>query len=583
MKKQPATGKNAGPKNAGPETRWTGKNAGLTLALVVLGFAIYWRSLWGPFLFDDTDILEAGGSVRGQNWGLLLTSPRLLLILSYALHYWFAGGFNPLHFHVVNVLLHVANALILWQLLKRVSAAVGRLAVWFLPLLFLTSPVETESVAYISSRSEVLAATFYLLALLVFVSSWREQRPWTTALLIAFLFGCSVTSKQHGLTLPGALLLVDYFFLARRDWRQMKRNWRVYAVLGAVMVAGAWLVVVPVLRAPTAGFGLRITPQVYLFTQFRMYFLYLRLLAVPFPLNADYDIARSYSLLDHGSWLALAGTLLLLGAAFHWRSRFPAASFGVLFYFLALFPTSSFYPLVDFAAERRLYLPSIGFFLAALTLLESRWPGRRGLTAALAGVVVVYAAGTHERNRVWQDPLALWLDTSEKSPGKWRVWTWLGREYSLRKQFTQATAAYQRAAELVRPQTAEHAEVLSSLGSTYANRGLYAEAAGIYRQALEFAPGVYNLWTNLAIAELRLGRADGWKHFEKAMSINGLAWEPHFGRGNIYYQIGCYDQAIQDYQRVLQLLPEHPDARYNLEVARNTRQRRGESRQDCPQ
>jgi tetratricopeptide (TPR) repeat protein len=550
-------------------------------ALALSGLAVYARTLSGPFLFDDADLLEAP-AVRSGDWRVILTGPRPLTILSFSLNHAVAG-FDPFYFHLISVALHLINALILWGVVRRLCdlpAVAGRfspegrgLLAWAIPLLFLLTPVHTESVSYISSRSELLKAGPYLAAMLVFLSSWRQKRPWLAAFLVTLFYGCSVAGKEDGLTLPVALVLLDYLLVSERDWRQMLRNWPVYAMLAAMMLLGAWIKVRPLLDAPSAGFFLReVTWKDYLFTQFRMYFLYLRLLLVPFGLTADYDIPPSRSLFEHGSGLALAGLLLLTGAAVWRRRRRPLFAFGVLFFVLALLPTSSFYPLLDYAAERRLYLPSAGFFLAALSLAAERWGARRQLVAALGALAVIYAAGTYARNGVWRDSLALWQDTAAKSPNKWRVFTWLGREYSERQRFEEATQAYQRAADLVRPRSRDRAEVLSSLGSTYANRRMYAEAIQVYEEALQMEPAHSRLWTNLAIAKIRLNRPEGWEHFERAIVLDPVAWEPHLARGNLLYQMGRYDDAIQDYERVLDLLPNHPDALHNLKAARAMKQ-----------
>jgi tetratricopeptide (TPR) repeat protein len=540
--------------------------------LALLALLIYRNALDGPFLFDDLDIMEPHTSVRMQNWLAIFTGPRPLLIFSYALNYRWAGGqFRPFDFHLVNLALHLLNAVILWLALRRLPE-LPPVVLWAVPALFLASPIQTESVAYISSRSEVLAAAFYLLAVLIFVA-WGERRRWGTAAAVAICYGCSVTSKQHGLTLPGALLLVDYFFLAGRDWRRMRRHWPTYAALGALMATGGALVIRQVWNAPSAGFGLReVTWQGYLFTQFRMYWLYLRLLLVPFGLSADYDIRPSRTLWEGLSWLGLAGLLVLAGAVLRGRRRWPLVSFGVLWYLLTLFPTSSFYPFLDYVAERRLYLPSIGFLMAVLGLVTARWGQARGVVVALAAATALYAAGTAQRNRVWADPLLLWQDTAAKSPGKWRAWANLGREYSDRKMFVQATEAYRKAADLIPPRHRLRGEVLSSLGSTYANRGMYQQAVEVYEQALKLSQHS-RLWTNLGIAEIGLGRPEGWKKFERAIEADPVAWEPFMARGNLYYKMKRYDEAIREYERVLQILPDHPDAHYNLRAARAMKSR----------
>ena len=163
---------------APPARNWT---LWYLAALILLGVVLYANALHGPFLFDDVDIKEPRTSVRQQNWWVILTGPRPLLILSYALNFRWAGRqFREFDFHLVSLLLHIVNAVILWLALRKLRE-LPTLVVWATPLLFLTSPIQTESVAYISSRSELLAATFYLLAVLVFVFSWRERRRWVTA------------------------------------------------------------------------------------------------------------------------------------------------------------------------------------------------------------------------------------------------------------------------------------------------------------------------------------------------------------------------------------------------------------------
>jgi tetratricopeptide (TPR) repeat protein len=101
---------------------------------------------------------------------------------------------------------------------------------------------------------------------------------------------------------------------------------------------------------------------------------------------------------------------------------------------------------------------------------------------------------------------------------------------------------------------------------------MYAEAIQVYEQALKIDPRRSRLLTNLAVAELRLNRPEGWKHFDQAIEADPVAWEPHFVRGNFYYQMERYDEAIQDYERVLRLSPENPAARKNLTAARAMKQ-----------
>ena len=215
------------------------------------------------------------------------------------------------------------------------------------------------------------------------------------------------------------LLLLDYFLLSGFNRHLMKANWRTYGLFVGAGVVGFFVLIQPFLFAVSAGFNLPWQP--YLLTQFRMVFLYLRLLAVPFGLNADWDIAASETVWDHLSWAALLMLVVIGGLVFRYRRREPLLCFGALFFFVTLAPSTSFYPLLDFAAERRLYVPSIGIFLIVMILLGRLVAGSRAKAiGTIAVVTLIYSLGTFDRARLWGDELALWHDTAEKSPEKAR-------------------------------------------------------------------------------------------------------------------------------------------------------------------
>jgi len=545
-------------------------------ALFALGFLIYQPALSGTFVFDDFDLREGASTVRLGDFGLLVSSGRPVLMATYVANHRLSG-FEPYPFHFTNIFLHCLNALLLWRLLASLFAAgplddlaprpLRSALIYGVPLLFLTSPIQTESVAYISSRSELLAATFFLAALWVFVSPLRERHPWTAALLVLFFFAGSLGSKQDKLILPLVILLLDYLLIARLDWRRLRDNWRIYGLFLAGGVAGFLLVIRPFLFAQSAGFTLDWQP--YLYTQFRMYFLYLKLLLVPFGLNADHDIVASTSLGEHLSWLALLLLIALMAAVARYHRRAPLIAFGTLFFFVVLAPTSSFFPILDYAAERRLYLPSVGFFLAVLPLLF--WllrPSGRVLAGLLAVGTMVYAVGTHQRSQVWADELSLWRDTVQKSPAKYRPWTWLGKVQNERGDYTGAIQSWENAAALAKQGSSDHAHLLNNLGLAYANLQDRARAVAYYQRALAILPNEGQFWANLAVAQLRLNDQQGWQSFEKAVQHARGRSTVFLLRGQEYFQAGRYGEAAADFQHALAIQPEDETARRNLEAAK---------------
>jgi tetratricopeptide (TPR) repeat protein len=376
-------------------------------------------------------------------------------------------------------------------------------------------------------------------------------------------------SKQDKLTLPFAVLLVDYLLLSSCDWRGLKKSWPTYGLFGFGMIAGFAIVVRPFLFAKTAGFSL--DWQEYLFTQFRVVFRYLRQALVPFGLNVDPDIAASQSLSDHLSWLALAALLALVGAAVWFHKRAPLPVFGLLFFLLVLAPTTTFFPLADFAAERRLYLPALGFYLALVWLATRLFePGSAGAKWALAGLVAVYAAGTYQRSAVWSNEIRLWSDAVAKSPNKERPWTWLGRAQFTVGNVQQAQIAWNRAAELVEKGSEQEAFLMANLGLLEARAKRWDKAIEYYQRAIELQPNETTLYAQLAVAQIRAGRNDeGWATFDKGEK----AWafvSPQYRilRGQEYFQIGEYKKAVEDYQQALLFQPDDAETRRNLEIAK---------------
>ena len=287
----------------------------------------------------------------------------------------------------------------------------------FAAALFLLHPVQTESVAYVASRSETLSVFFFLAAFAVFI--YRETTtvttPRTLAILVLFVLACA--SKEHAAVLPALLMLTDYYFITPFRLAGIRRNARLYAPIAIAGVAGVAFVFTILQRATTAGFGIKeFTWYEYLFTQFKVIWLYLRLYIAPYGLNGDYEYPVSHNLLEPGSILGLVGLLALAVLAWRFRREYPLASFGYFGFLILLAPTSSVVPIKDVAVERRLYLPFICLLLITVDFIR-RWNASRGLVAgALTAVCAVAAVASYQRNQVWGSALAFWQDTAAKSP-----------------------------------------------------------------------------------------------------------------------------------------------------------------------
>jgi protein O-mannosyl-transferase len=390
------------------------------LAALLLVYEVYSPALRGPFVFDDRYLPFLSPAVK-QDMFSFIGRLRPLLMLSYWIDYHRADGPDPQTFHSTNVILHfftsVVATLIALKLLEwagverrmRVALAI------FSGGLFMLHPLQTESVAYVASRSEVLSVFFYYAAFAVFL--WRPGDSMTLlrALAILLLFGAAAGVKEHTLTLPVLLVLTDYF------WNRggIRKNAILYGLLGIAALAGGYYVWRVLQTGGNAGFGMReLTPVQFFFTEGRVIWTYLRMFVLPYGQNIDPDIAISHGPFDQGAifgWVALAA---LLVAAWIYRKRFPLASFGLIMFVLLLAPTSTVVPIKDVLAEHRMYLPFLGLALICCEFLRRATFSRAvGIGAA---ALLLCTVMTYQRNQVWSSPLALWQDAVEKSPHKYR-------------------------------------------------------------------------------------------------------------------------------------------------------------------
>ena len=390
------------------------------LAGLIAVFAAYSPALDGAFVFDDRSLPFMSPKIGGKPLAVWLQGVRPMLNLSFWIDYQ-RSATDPGPYHSTNVFLHFLGSCLFGLLVARIlkwAAVDGQkrpLLAVFAAALFLLHPLQTESVAYVASRSEVLSVLFFLAAFTLFAYRGEESMTLPRALAIVSLFGIAVVTKEHTAVLPVLIVATDYF------WQRggIRKNAYLYGflVLGAI---GGGLLILRVLRgAQTAGFGMvDLTPATYFFTQCRVIWTYVRLFVLPFGQNVDPDITLSHSLLDHGAIFELLALLAAVAAAWMYRKRFPLAAFGLFVFLLLLAPTSSFMPIRDVLAERRIYLPFLGLTLIALEFL--RRLTRPQLMGASAAIVVACAILTYQRANVWASPLSLWQDTVAKSPNKLR-------------------------------------------------------------------------------------------------------------------------------------------------------------------
>jgi protein O-mannosyl-transferase len=526
-----------------------------------LVFEAYGPALRAPFVLDDLYLPYADTNAPVNHISDWVKFQRPLLMFSYWLDYQM-GANDPHVYHTTNVLLHFLLSIVVMLIAARFLAWVdvsGRmrtaLAV-FAGALFLLHPLQTESVAYVASRSEVLSVLFYYSALAVFIYSNRDSISIARAIAVVALFGAAAATKEHTLTLPVLIVLTDFF------WHRggLRKNGVLYGLLAAACAAGGVVVWKVLTTADTAGFRMAdLSPASYFFTQCRVIWTYVRMFFLPVGQNVDPDIPISASLLDHGAIFGLIALLAVAAAAWIYRKRWPLASFGVFMFLLLIAPTASVIPIRDVLAERRVYLPFLGLILIALEMLRRLSFSQAVGTGAAA--ILACTVATYQRSEVWSGPLTLWQDTVAKSPRKVRPRFQLAFEQFQTGDCAAAVGNYEVASHLDTPDYRLLVDWANALDCV--NRE--DDAAARFLNAIALYPAQAEAHVGLsAVYGKQKKFDDALKQLEVAEALDSNIVQIYVNRGGVYEMLGRRDDAVKQYQFVLKVDPSNRAAREAL-------------------
>jgi protein O-mannosyl-transferase len=533
---------------------------GLFLAALAV-FEAYGPVLRGPFIFDD-EYLPFRRPGFPDDLGAWVAGVRPLLMFTYWLNFRISAE-DTLYYHVFNVIFHLGASVLAFVLLRRLLALAGGPGErdWLLPAfgagLFLLHPVQTESVAYVASRSENLSVMLLFGAMAVFLCRRAESVSWGRSAAILALFGAAVVTKEHTVALPAVLLLADYYWNPGFSSQGIRRNWRLYAPMAAAAAAGGAFVWRVLSQAESAGFNVKdFAWYEYFFTQCRALFVYLRLMVLPYGQTLDYDFPISRTPWDHGAILGMAALAGLTVGAWVYRRRYPLASFGWLIFLVLMAPTSSFVPIQDPVAERRLYISAIGLLLIALEFLRRIKADRRMLAGAFAAVLLASAGLTYARNQVWTDVIALWEDNVRKTPRNARAHFHLAFAYYNANRCAEAVTHYEKVAEI---DGLKH-NLLVDWALAYDCLNRPGDALEKFKQAAAL-DGTAHIHSQIGMIYAKQARwAEALEALAKAESIDPGYAMTYVYRGGVLLARNGPAAAIPEYRRALALEPKNPVA-----------------------
>ena len=541
--------------------------------IVALLLLVYLPAERGGFIWDDdayvTDnpLLTAPDGLK-RIW-FSLDSPSQYFPLTYTTFrlersLW---GLNPAGYHLVNILLHAANALLVWWLLRRLSVP----GAWLAAALFALHPVQVESVAWITERKNILSLFFFLLAVLAWVE-FVEQRPrplWRWYGVTLIFYALALFSKTTACTLPAALLLVLWLKGKPITGSRLLQMVPLVAMgLGMGLLTMWWERHHQYTRGEV--FGLGFFERVLLASH--AVWFYAGKLVWPASLTFSYprwtvDAADPLAYV----WLAAGGGLC---AAIYYVRRYAGRSLevAVAFYVATLGPMLGFIMLAtfqySFVADHYQYVASIGLFaLAAAGITTALGPFRKGnpflepvLCGALLGLLGVL---TWRQAEVYQNPETLWRDTLAKNPASWMARNNLGVALAGKSRTDEAISQFQEAIRL-KP---DDAEAHNNLGNSLGEEGRTDEAISQYQEAIRLKPNYAEACCSLGNALCRNGQIDeAIGQFQEAIRLKSDYAEAYYSLGTACCRKGQIDEAIGQFQKAIRLKPDYADAHNNLGI-----------------
>jgi tetratricopeptide (TPR) repeat protein len=550
----------------------------VVLALVAVTVLVYLPVRRYPFIgFDDPGYVTENPHVTG---GLTLDAIRWAMTSGYFANWhpltWISHmvdvqlfGMNGGAHHVTNLLLHVADTLLIFAVFFRMTGAAGRSAV--VAALFAVHPMHVESVAWVAERKDVLSTFFWLLTMMAYVGYTRAPTPRRYALvLVSFALG--LMSKPMLVTLPCALLLLDVWPLRRAVVGESPRTvWLrlVYEKLPLFALAAASSVITYVVqRASGAVESLNALPfSVRVSNAILAYWSYLQKLAWPARLAPLYPYPKTLYVGAVGAVLvALIVISIVVVKAARTHGYFLV---GWLWFLGTLVPVIGIVQVgMQSMADRYTYVPSIGLFVMVVwgtTELLQRLRAPRATAGALSlAAIAIFAMLARQQVDHWRSSVTLWQHTVAVTEDNYLAENNLGWDLALEGRPAEAIPHYQEAIRL----HPRFVGGITNMALALVAAGRNDEAIDQYERALRLAPQNYLVHMNLGYALSRQGRLDdAVAHFAEAIRLKPDYVEAHNGLGLTLARKGDVDGAIGRYREALRLMPTLPEAHNNLGAA----------------
>ncbi|MCX7697715.1 MAG: tetratricopeptide repeat protein [Bacteroidales bacterium] len=507
--------------------------------IVFLTFFAYIQTFQFEFIYnwDDAGYVLKNEYIKKITWEniwLMLTKFYMsnyhpLTMLSYAIDYAVAGE-NPTWYHIINVLFHLINIILVFKLLYKITS--NNYVSLIIAFLFALHPMHVESVAWISERKDVLYTFFFLLASIIYLD-WLSNKKLISYLNVTIFFILSLLSKSNAVVFPVVCFVYDY--LKQRKLTKSvfieKLPWLLLSFLFGILALQSQEEAIQNLKDKIAWWEQLLLVNYGILLYLIKFFVPFKLSAFhPYPLKTD----------DFFPWYIYVLpflSLILLSAYLIYGRKNKELTAGLLFFFVVIAPVIQLVPVGGaLIADRYTYVPYLGLSFSLLAILNNF--KQTQLTNVLLGIwLVLLALFTWNRIGYWKNGDVLFTDVLKKypkSPFAWNNRGFLYWDYYAIKKYKDHPI----------------------------KKDLYVKKAyEDYTRAIMLDTTFYQAYLNRAILLYNIGKPEeALADFHKVIRFDPQNKDALLGRANTLSTLKRYEEAIPDYDSYLKIQPNDAKA-----------------------
>ncbi len=509
------------------------------LLLVITAISLNIPSIKSGYIFDDQEIVKKDYSFGHFTKQKLSPASRPVRYLSFLFDYKLYKG-APEGYHKTNIFLHLIVSILLFIFLQTFfNTDIS----FIITLLFISHPIIADSVIPISHRKEMLYGIFILLSLLLYIQKNIYIRY--LSILIWFI---AILSKETAIILPFLFLIYDLFY--RKN--EIKKNRYIYIIFSFLfLMAIIW--VFKDNRFDIKSFSEILNENrffkdkpiwsVFISIPYAI-FIYLTHIFIPYNLVILDSIEPLTSIISlHFIEGVFALLILLFGIIYGIKKNYKNLSFGLLWFILFYLPVSGLLPVAYLVADRYMYIPIIGIFIAVFSLLKN-YKIKYILSATLI-IIGIFSILYIQRERIYSNPVLLWEKVVNKYPSSQIGWNNYGLELMRIKKYTQAEKAFLNSIK----SDPEYYKAFNNLGALYNKMGDYKNAKWNFMRAYEIEPQDPRPLYFAGIVSLKMNDSDG------AMRIfNYMMFSKHYNFAPFWFAMGIISSDRGQYKEAIGFL-----------------------------